>query len=55
VASNVLGASGRAVLSAIVNGEIDPERLADLTQGRLRAPRPQIVEALRGSITDHHQ
>jgi transposase len=55
VVSDVLGASGRAILSAIVSGETDPERLADLTQGRLRASRPQIIEALRGSITEHHR
>jgi transposase len=55
VVSDVLGASGRAILAAIVNGESDPERLADLTKGRLRASRPQIVEALRGSITEHHR
>jgi transposase len=55
VASDILGTSGRAVLLAIVGGESDPERLADLTKQRLRAPRDQIVEALRGSLTEHHR
>jgi transposase len=54
VASNVVGTSGRAVLLAIVAGETDPERLADLTKGRLKAPREQIVEALRGTVNEHH-
>jgi len=55
VASNVVGVSGRAVLCAIVDGESNPERLADLTQGRLKASREQIVEALRGTLTEHHR
>jgi transposase len=55
VVSKVLGMSGRAILTAIVQGETDPERLANLTTGRLKADKEQIVEALRGTITDHHR
>lgn len=55
VISDVLGTSGRAVLQAIVAGERDPERLADLTSKRLKASRAQLVEALHGRITDHHR
>jgi transposase len=55
VFSDIMGASGRAVLQAIANGEQDPERLADLTRQRLKAPRGEIVEALRGRITAHHR
>jgi len=55
VFSDIMGASGRAVLEAIVSGEGDPERLADLTRGRLKAPRAEIVEALRGRIKAHHR
>jgi hypothetical protein len=33
VLSNVLGSSGRAILSALIGGETDPQRLADLAQG----------------------
>jgi hypothetical protein len=29
--------------------------LADLTKGKLKAPREKIVEALRGRIRDHHR
>jgi transposase len=54
VISNLLGVSGRAILNALASGETDPEKLADLTEGRLKAPRDQIMEALRGTITDHH-
>lgn len=55
VVSNVLGMSGRAILTALVQGESDPEHLADLTKGRLKASREQIMEALRGNVTDHHR
>ena len=35
VVSDMLGASGRAILKALIAGETDPARLADLTHGRL--------------------
>src|SRR5687768_11941897 len=55
VISNILGASGRAFLNAIIVGESDPEKLADLANKRLRASRVQIVEALRGRVQEHHR
>jgi transposase len=55
VASDVLGSSGRAMLSAIVKGESDPSILAELAQKRLRAKIPQLQTALAGRITDHHR
>jgi transposase len=55
VASDVLGASGRAMLEAIVDGESDPVRLADLARQRLRKKIPQLQEALCGEIEGHHR
>lgn len=55
VISNVLGASGRHILQAIVQGESDPEKLAELGNVRLRCSRVQLIEALRGRVTDHHR
>ena len=55
VMSEILGVSGRAILSALVAGETDPERLADLTHGRLKASRSALVDALHGRITAHHR
>lgn len=55
VISDVMGMSGRAMIEAIVDGEQDPERLADLSQGRLKASRPAVVAALRGLVTAHHR
>jgi transposase len=53
--SDVLGATGRAILRALIDGETDPERLADLTKGRLKASRSQLVEVLHGRVTAHHR
>ena len=55
VISNVMGKSGRAFLKAIVEGESNPEQLALHSDRRLRAPRKQIVEALRGVATPLHR
>jgi transposase len=55
VASDVLGASGRDMLRAIVAGERDPVVLADLARLRLRAKIPQLQEALFGEIEGHHR
>jgi len=54
VASSVLGASGRAMLSALIAGERDPKVLAELAKGRLRSKMPELREALRGRFMDHH-
>jgi transposase len=55
IISDILGKSGRAFLQALIDGEADPEKLADLAKGRLKAPREKIVEALRGRVRDHHR
>jgi transposase len=55
VISNILGVSGRAILRALIAGETDPDRLIELTGGRLKAPRPQLRDALQGRVTDHHR
>ena len=55
VISSVLGTSGRAILRALIAGESDPGRLVDLTQGRLKAPRQELIDALHGRVTEHHR
>ncbi len=55
VMSDILGTSGRAILTALVAGETDPHRLADLTRGRLKATRAELVDALHGRVTEHHR
>ncbi len=55
VLSDILGKSGRAMLQAIIAGERDPEKLADLAQGNAKRRRGELIEALRGRIRPHHQ
>jgi transposase len=55
VASDVLGKSGRDMLRAIVNGESDPIKLAELARQQLRKKIPQLQEALYGEVQDHHR
>jgi len=55
VASDILGASGRAIIRAIIAGQEHPDWLADKAKGTLRGKRPQLRLALRGRITDHHR
>jgi transposase len=54
VATNILGASGRAMLDALVAGTTDAEVLADLAKGKLRAKIPALREALEGRFEAHH-
>jgi hypothetical protein len=54
VASDIFGVSGRAMLAALVAGERDPKRLAQLARTRLRAKLGQLEEAFCGHFSDHH-
>jgi len=55
VASDVLGVSGRMMLRAMLNGETDAGKLADLALGKLREKIPQLRLALEGHCTEHHR
>lgn len=54
VASDVLGVSGRAMLRALLDGERDPEVLAELARGTLRRKIPELRKALQGRFAEHH-
>src|SRR6266487_640231 len=54
VATDILGASGRAMLDALVAGTTDPEVLAELAKGKLRRKLPQLREALEGRFDVEH-
>jgi transposase len=54
VASDIMGVSGRAMLAALIAGERDPERLADLALGRLRSKTAALTDALTGRFSEHH-
>ena len=55
VATNTLGASGRLMLEAIVKGEQDSQRLAEMAQGKLRNKIPELERALEGRVSSHHR
>jgi transposase len=55
VATDVLGMSGRDMLEALIAGETDPEKLADLARKRLRVKIPALQLALQGRVTEHHR
>ena len=54
VASDIFGASGRAMLAALIAGERSPKALAQLARTRLRAKIAVLEEAFTGHFTDHH-
>ena len=55
VLSDVLGRSGRAILDAVVAGASEPARLAVLVSPRGKASRAEVLDALRGTVTDAHR
>jgi transposase len=55
VASDVFGASGRAMLKAMMKGQSDAGTLANLSKGILRRKIPQLRQALEGAPTSHHR
>ena len=54
VASDILGVSGRAMLEALIEGQKNPTRIADLAQRQLRGKIPELGKALEGYVTDDH-
>jgi len=54
VVSDINGASSRSILEAIINGEENPETLAELSQGKLKNKMDELKRALKGLI-NHHQ
>lgn len=54
VLTDLLGASGRAMIDALIGGERDPGVLANLAKGRSRARIPELTDALDGRFGEHH-
>lgn len=54
VATDIFGVSGRAILNALLKGEMTPEEMAELSKGRLRNKREQLAESLVGRFRPHH-
>ena len=54
VVSDPFGATGRAIMAALIAGERDPAVLANLARGSLRSKTSRLTEALTGRFTEHH-
>lgn len=55
VASDALGASGRAMLWALARGETDSNKLANMAQQRLKDKVPELRRALEGRLTTNQR
>ena len=55
VASDTVGASGRAMLQAMISGQPNADELAEMARGKLRRKLPELRTALQGKVTDHHR
>jgi transposase len=55
VATDVAGVSARAMLEAIVAGQVDARAMAELAKGRMRSKRAELERALTGVVRDHHR
>jgi transposase len=54
VVSSLKTISARAMLTAMIAGETDPLRLADLAKGKLRRKIPELAQALTGHFDANH-
>jgi len=54
VASTMVTLSTRDMIEALIAGERDPYRLADLARGKMKAKRSELVTALDGRFDEHH-
>ena len=54
VASKLDTRSVRDMLEALIAGDRDPRRLAELARGRMNTKRGALVEALSGRFDEHH-
>jgi len=55
VVTDVTGVSARAMLEAMVQGQSDPQLLAELAKGQLRKKRAALQQALSGRVREHHR
>ncbi len=55
VLSDIMGASGRRMIEAMIAGVRNPRRLAALASAQIKATPKQLYDALHGRLTDHHR
>lgn len=55
VLSDIMGASGRRMIEAMIAGTRDPRQLAALAGHRVKATAKELYDALHGRLTGHHR
>jgi transposase len=55
VATDIFGVSGRLMLRALIEGKTNPQEMAGLAKGRLRAKIQKLEPALEGKLEPHHR
>src|SRR4030042_1689712 len=55
IASDTFGAGGKRIMGGVVKGELEAEKMAELSKGRLRRKREHLKEALVGEVREHHK
>jgi hypothetical protein len=55
VISDIVGMSGRRILKAMIAGETNAMRLAELGSARLKCSRSDLAAAVDGRVTAHHR
>ena len=52
--SDILGKSGQAIINAILDGERDPRKLAELADWRCKKSKEEIAASLQATWDEDH-
>jgi transposase len=55
VLSDIMGATGRRMIEAMIAGVRQPNKLAELAGKQIKATPKELYDALHGRLTDHHR
>src|SRR3982075_1593255 len=55
VISDIMGASGRRMIQAMIDGVRQPRQLAELASKQIKATPKELYDVLHGRLTDHHR
>ncbi len=55
VLSDIMGASGRRIIEAMIAGVRQPSKLAELASKQIKAAPKELYDALHGRLTEHHR
>jgi transposase len=55
VVTDITGKSAQQILHALLEGEQDRERLAQMARGKLRSKKKELAQAVQGTLREHHR